>query len=75
MALWDGRFEDGPAEEMKRFSESLGVDLQMFEQDIDGSVAHATMLAEVGLISAEECEAITGARDNSIVCMLEVFAG
>ncbi len=58
MALWDGRFEDGPAEEMKRFSESLGVDLQMFEQDIDGSVAHATMLAEVGLISAEECEAI-----------------
>ncbi len=58
MALWDGRFEGGPAEEMMRFSESLGVDLQMFEQDIEGSIAHATMLAEVGLLSEEEREAI-----------------
>ena len=58
MALWDGRFEGGPAAEMQRFSESLGVDLQMFEEDIDGSLAHATMLAEVGLLSVEECRAI-----------------
>ncbi len=54
MALWDGRFSGGPAEEMLAFSESLSTDLLMFEEDIDGSVAHATMLAEVGLISPEE---------------------
>ena len=58
MALWDGRFEGGPAEQMQRFSESLGVDLMMFEQDIDGSIAHSTMLAEVGLLTASERDAI-----------------
>ncbi len=54
MALWDGRFSAGPAEDMQRFSESLDVDLLMFEEDIDGSVAHATMLGEVGLLSQSE---------------------
>ena len=34
MALWDGRFEGGPAVEMQSFGESLGVDLQMWEEDI-----------------------------------------
>ena len=54
MALWDGRFSGGPGEEMLAFSESMGVDLRMYREDIRGSVAHATMLAEVGLISDEE---------------------
>ena len=54
MALWDGRFSRGPAEEMMAFSESLGTDLLMWEEDILGSVAHATMLGEVGVLSAEE---------------------
>lgn len=58
MALWDGRFEGGPAEAMLRFSESLGVDLQMFNEDIDGSIAHATMLAEVGLLTTAEAETL-----------------
>ncbi|MEY3211924.1 MAG: Argininosuccinate lyase, partial [Pseudomonadota bacterium] len=58
MALWDGRFEGGPAEAMLRFSESLGVDLQMFNEDIDGSIAHATMLAEVGLLTQAEAETL-----------------
>ena len=39
---------------MQAFSESLGIDLQMADQDIRGSRAHATMLHEVGLLSAEE---------------------
>ena len=56
MALWDGRFGGGPDEEMQRFSESIGVDLRMFHEDINGSIAHATMLGEVGLISSEEAE-------------------
>ncbi len=58
MALWDGRFGGGPAEEMLRFSESLGVDLAMLEEDVRGSVAHATMLEEVGLLSVEEGAAL-----------------
>ena len=58
MPLWDGRFEGGPAAEMQVFSESLGVDLQMFEQDIDGSLAHVRMLSEVGLVSEAERQTI-----------------
>jgi argininosuccinate lyase len=58
MALWGGRFSGSPAEEMQRFSESLSVDLRMAEEDIQGSVAHATMLEEVGLLKASEGAAI-----------------
>jgi argininosuccinate lyase len=58
MALWSGRFEGGPAEEMQVFSESLSTDLLMWEEDIAGSMAHATMLGEVGLLSAEEVSTI-----------------
>ena len=58
MALWSGRFEGGPGQEMQQFSESLGTDLAMFEEDIAGSVAHATMLEEVGLITADEGAAL-----------------
>ena len=54
MALWSGRFEGGPAEEMQIFSESLSTDLLMWEEDITGSLAHATMLGEVGLLSDSE---------------------
>ncbi len=58
MALWDGRFEGGPSEEMQVFSESLGTDMMMWREDIAGSIAHVTMLGEVGLISVEEAEII-----------------
>jgi argininosuccinate lyase len=54
MALWGGRFEGGPNAEMQAFSESLDTDLLMWREDIAGSMAHVTMLGEVGLISAEE---------------------
>ena len=58
MALWDGRFSGGPAEEMLRFSESLGTDLQMAAEDIAGSTAHVTMLASVGLLTEQEAQTI-----------------
>jgi len=63
MALWDGRFAEGPAAEMFAFSESLGTDLLMWREDIAGSVAHATMLGEVGVITPEEsAEIVAGLR-------------
>jgi len=63
MALWDGRFAGGPAAEMQAFSESMGDDLRLWREDIAGSKAHATMLAEVGLISADEGEALLTGLD------------
>ena len=63
MALWDGRFDGGPAEEMKIFGSSLDVDLLMWEEDIQGSKAHAQMLFDVGLLSQEELGSILRGLD------------
>ncbi len=63
MALWDGRFTGGPAAAMQAFSESLCDDLRLWRQDIEGSRAHATMLAEVGLLSGEERDALLAGLD------------
>ncbi len=72
MALWDGRFGEGPADEMLHFSESLGVDLGMVEEDVAGSVAHATMLEEVGLLTAAEGREL---RDGLARVLAEARAG
>ena len=63
MALWDGRFDGSPAAEMQAFGESLVVDLQMWEEDIMGSKAHAEMLRDVGLLSDRELSAIVSGLD------------
>lgn len=58
MALWSGRFSESPSEAMQEFSSSLRTDLMMWREDIDGSIAHATMLAEQGILSRSEGEAL-----------------
>ena len=58
MALWGGRFEGGPNAEMQVFSESLDTDMLMWREDIAGSMAHVTMLGEVGLLTPEEADSI-----------------
>ena len=52
--LLRGRFAAPTSDDMQRFSSSLAVDLRMLHEDIDGSVAHATMLGEVGILTPEE---------------------
>lgn len=64
MALWDGRFSGGPAEDMVRFSESLGVDMRMWREDIEGSRAHAAGLAHVGLLTTEELSTLLEGLDQ-----------
>ena len=56
--LIGGRFERPPSEDFQRFSSSMVTDLRMFEEDIDGSLAHATMLGEVGILSGEEAQTL-----------------
>ena len=57
-ATWGGRFSAGPAELMLRFSESVSFDRRLAPFDIQGSQAHAAMLAHVGLITPRERAAI-----------------
>jgi len=72
MPLWDGRFEGGPDREMQLFSESLDVDLQMFEEDVAGSLAHCEMLGEVGLLTTEEARTL---RDGLLRVRVELREG
>jgi argininosuccinate lyase len=57
---WGGRFAEGPSAIMAAINASIGFDRKMWRQDIQGSLAHAAMLAHVGIITAEDEAAIRG---------------
>lgn len=52
--LRDGRFGNPAGDDLQRFASSLAVDLQMLDEDIEGSIAHATMLGECGIVAPRE---------------------
>ncbi|MEO5773478.1 MAG: argininosuccinate lyase [Sphingomicrobium sp.] len=56
--MWGGRFAGGPAELMREINCSIGVDKRLWRQDIDGSRAHAAMLARQNVLSAEDAASI-----------------
>jgi len=56
--IWHGRFSKGPAESTRDFVESLSFDRRLYKHDIAGSIVHAKMLADVGLITKKELKAI-----------------
>lgn len=64
MALWSGRFEEDTSEFALKWGASLEVDKVMAEHDIDGSLAHARMLSEQGIISEEDFAAIGAGLDR-----------
>ncbi len=60
-ATWSDRFEQGLHPAIERFNASIGFDLALLEQDLDGSVAHARMLGRCGVITeAEASQLIDG---------------
>lgn len=61
---WGGRFSEPTDAEVEAFTESISFDDRLAECDVRGSKAHATMLADVGLISADERDKIAAALDE-----------
>jgi argininosuccinate lyase len=57
-SLWGGRFSEATDAFVQRFTASVDFDRRMAPQDLRGSLAHARMLARVGVLSGEELEAI-----------------
>ena len=55
---WGGRFSEPTDAFVARFTASVDFDQRMYKQDIQGSIAHATMLAKVGVLTAAEREQI-----------------
>ncbi len=57
-SLWGGRFSKEMDDIVKKFNASIGFDKRMYKNDIDGSIAHVTMLADCGIVSREDKDAI-----------------
>ena len=54
MALWAGRFSKEIDAGVNAFNSSISFDARMYRQDIEGSIAHATMLGDCGIIPKED---------------------
>ncbi len=60
-SAWGGRFSEATDAFVQRFTASVEFDQRMYAQDIQGSIAHATMLAKVGVLTdAERDDIIKG---------------
>lgn len=60
MKLWAGRFKKETDERVNDFNSSIRFDSRMYKDDIEGSIAHATMLGECGIIAMQESLEIIG---------------
>jgi argininosuccinate lyase len=64
MKAWGGRFKGGTNPLMEKFSASIHFDKALYEQDIEGSKAHAEMLRKTGILTAREAkDIITGLNE------------
>ena len=57
-SAWGGRFSEATDAFVQRFTASVDFDQRMYLQDIEGSIAHAAMLAKVGVLTEEEKQQI-----------------
>jgi argininosuccinate lyase len=53
---WSERFEQGLHPRIERFNASIGFDIALLQEDLDGSIAHARMLGRCGVIPGEEAD-------------------
>jgi argininosuccinate lyase len=58
MQLWKGRFQKALSKTTNDFNSSISFDSRMYKEDIEGSIAHATMLGKCGIIKEEDAEDI-----------------
>ena len=61
---WGGVFQEPTDARVEAFTESVSFDRRLYAHDIEASLAHAQMLADVGLISIDECQQIEQALGN-----------
>ena len=58
-----GRFSSGPGEDVARVTESISFDRRLWRHDLLGSIAHATMLGSIGVLTKTEAKRITKALE------------
>ncbi|NDW53328.1 argininosuccinate lyase [Aliiroseovarius sp. PrR006] len=70
--MWGGRFSAGPDAIMEAINASIGYDQRMARQDIEGSRAHAAMLAATGVITEDDAKVI---REGLLTVLSEIEEG
>ncbi|WP_203361487.1 argininosuccinate lyase [Bacillus sp. REN10] len=58
--LWGGRFQKSAEQWVDEFGASIQFDQELVFEDLEGSIAHVTMLGETGILTKEEADQITG---------------
>ena len=61
---WGGVFNEATDRRVEKFTESVSFDRRLYAHDVAGSIAHARMLAKVGLITSDECRQIEQALEE-----------
>ena len=61
---WGGRFSEATDAFVERFTASVTFDKRLYHHDINGSIAHATMLGKVGILSAQEVQDIVAGLEG-----------
>ena len=56
--MWDGRFNEASSKLLESFNASITFDKALYKEDITGSMAHAKMLGECGILSKDESKQI-----------------
>lgn len=62
--LWGGRFTEATDAFVERFTASVAFDQRLYQQDIDGSIAHAQMLNKVGVLTDDEADKIVAGLET-----------
>ncbi|MDE0521595.1 MAG: argininosuccinate lyase [Boseongicola sp.] len=70
--MWGGRFDAGPDAIMEAINASIGFDQRLARHDIEGSLAHAAMLAATGIVTDSDARAI---REGLLTVLSEIDTG
>ncbi len=66
--LWGGRFTKDTDQQVQAFNASIGFDKKLYQQDIEGSIAHVVMLSKQGILTAQErdvlIKGLSGIRED-----------
>jgi argininosuccinate lyase len=63
-STWSQRFDQGLHPAIERFNASIGFDITLLQEDLDGSIAHARMLASTGVLTVEEAEQLVAGLEQ-----------
>ena len=71
--MWGGRFPKSTDEMINEFQASINFDKRMYHEDIAGSIAHATMLCKVGILTEEDKNNIISGLKNILLKLNKVI--